>query len=450
MKPLSASSIWLTCWLLPLEQVLCGSAIEEIGRIYRHHHAVGSVSHGSTATFDDSSNDAFFSTAKALVFNAGADEIRVDLVRYKPLPYRQTTIPTDPLAGNTSISVNATTVQKWHSSYVTYTYSAYVIAIVATSACIFYMFWERGLLTCVAINCNVFALSVMSLLIRNIFVNNSFPYSQFVTASHAFVTGIVGFLVTYQRGKLRSVDLRTWCVGIFPVGCATALSLGFANLGLLYTNAHFYEMLGSSGFLITAAVGVAMGKPFHMELLLPMLAVTFGAVVLSFGEISFSMIGTIFILAGVFCRAAKAQMQSLLMSPSMNLMQLDPIELVTCTSCVTLTVMLSCSMATEGMQPWLHVCRPQLLAAIFLAAANAAVLNIASVFIIRSIGPVAQQCIGQFKGVLCCIGAVAAFGERITVQQALGYSIVICGIFWYNQQDLLLKVRKEEETELLK
>lgn len=320
----------------------------------------------------------------------------------------------------------------------------YVSSILAMSLGICWFFQGRGAATCLSIVCNVVALSTMSLLIRNIFVNARFQYPTFVTATHAFVTGLVGITTLICKNGVSAAfagfpDRQTWLRGIIPVGIATALSLGLANFGLWLTNAHFYEMLGSSGFLVTAAVGVMMGRPFELQLLPMMLSLTFGTMVLSFGEMNFSVIGALCILGATFCRAGKAQIQGLLMCPGSGLMQLDPIELVVCTSMVSLVIMLVWSAVAEGLAPWQRIMSLKVFFPVLLAALNASVLNIASIFVIRSLGPVAQQCVGQLKSVLCCVGAVAAFNEAISHQQAIGYTIVMASVFWYNHKDMEIK-----------
>ena len=129
---------------------------------------------------------------------------------------------------------------------------------------------------------------------------------------------------------------------------------------------------------------------------------------------SFSVIGAVCILSATFCRASKAQIQGILMSPTSGMKQLGPVELVTCMSLVSLAIMLVWSASVEGMQPWKQILSAKVFFAVLIAALNASVLNIASIFVIRSLGPVAQQCVGQLKSVLCCVGAVAAFHEVAT------------------------------------
>merc|ERR1719379_534417 len=103
--------------------------------------------------------------------------------------------------------------------------------------------------------------------------------------------------------------------------------------------------------------------------------------------------------------------------------QLDPIELTFWTATVCFAIMMVWSLAVEGLKPFVKVADLPTLLAVLITAAAATVLNIAALFVLKEVGPVAQQIVGNLKGVLACMAAVAAFGEQITAQQMIGYSI---------------------------
>lgn len=84
---------------------------------------------------------------------------------------------------------------------------------------------------------------------------------------------------------------------------------------------------------------------------------------------------------------------------------------------------------------------------VFLSMVTATIKGIASVAVVKEIGPVAQQIMGQLKGVLACMAAVTAFGEVITAQQAIGYGACISGILWYNTTENALKNKNEKGAE---
>merc|ERR1719498_1234276 len=113
---------------------------------------------------------------------------------------------------------------------------------------------------------------------------------------------------------------------------------------------------------------------------------------------------------------------------------------------------MSWSLIQEGLKPYDMILLPYLngqplltgpLIAVFISCANAVVLNISVMFVMKDIGPVAQQILGELKGALACLGAVAAFGEVISWQQIMGFAVALAAAHWYNETDM--EVRKEAE-----
>merc|ERR1719379_165871 len=304
----------------------------------------------------------------------------------------------------------------------------YGVSVIVLGVIVTAIYQDRGMGTVAKILTYIYALSSMSVLIRNVYVNHDFNFPQWVTASHFLATGMTGLVVLLFRrqteGKEITVPtLETFYRGIAPVGLTFAMSIGFANRGLMYTNTHFYEMIASTSMLVTAGVGVLMGKAFNMKLLPPLMVLTLGLCIVSFGEINFSLLGFACIGFGTIMRALKVQLQNILLSADSNMTVLDPIELTVWTSTVCFSIMMVWSLAVEGFQPFVQVTDLSTLAAVLVTAAAATVLNIAALFVLKDVGPVAQQIVGNLKGVLACMAAVAAFGEEITLQQMIGYSI---------------------------
>merc|ERR1719335_1374115 len=115
----------------------------------------------------------------------------------------------------------------------------------------------------------------------------------------------------------------------------------------------------------------------------------------------------------------------MIMGQGSGMTQLDPLEMVVASSLVIVAIMLTWSLLVEGARPWGQALDPTTLLALLLAAVNASVINVASLFLMKGAGPVAQQCFGILKSLLSCIGSVAAFGETISAQQIVGFAIVI-------------------------
>merc|ERR1719443_521789 len=320
----------------------------------------------------------------------------------------------------------------------------YGVSVIALGVIVTAIYQDRGMGTVAKILTYIYALSSMSVLIRNVYVNHDFNFPQWVTASHFLATGLTGLVVLLHRRATEGKEItvpspETFYKGIGPVALSFALSIGFANRGLMYTNTHFYEMIASTSMLVTAGVGILMGKGFNLKLLPPLVVLTLGLCVVSAGELQFSLLGFGCIFFGTIMRATKVQLQSVLLSADSNMTVLDPIELTVWTSTVCFSIMMVWSLVAEGFQPFVQIMDISTLLAVLITAAAATVLNIAALFVLKEVGPVAQQIVGNLKGVLACMAAVATFGEQITLQQGIGYSIVVCCTFWFNRTDAAIK-----------
>lgn len=326
---------------------------------------------------------------------------------------------------------------------------AYGISVIAVAALLIALYASRGMITVASILAYVGALSSMSVLIRNVYVNNDFKYPQFLTATHFVATAAVGGSVLLYRkvtqGKEVAVpDMDCWLKGLVPVAVAFVFSLGMANNGLLLTNAHFYEMIGSSTPLVTAGIALLIGRGFDLRLSLPLGAITIALFIVAFGEIKLTVLGLLACLGGVLGRGAKSTLQHSLMG---GMKSMDPVEVAVWTSLTCLVMMGAWSALTEGYAPCEKIFELNTFIAVLWTCAGASTLNIAALFVLRELGPVTQQVVGQLKGILAILGAVATFGETITMQQIIGYTLLIAGIAWYNKTDMDIKDQKKQELQ---
>lgn len=309
----------------------------------------------------------------------------------------------------------------------------------------------RGFMPCVAIVGYILSLCFMALAIRNVFVNHNFNYPQWMVVLHSLCTTTVGFTImktreNMGRKKIEYPSFTTWWKALIPLAATFALTLGLSNLGLLYANAHFYEIMGT--FNVHAIVGLQLllGKHVDYRTYAPVGVTSVGLIAVAFGEMKFSVLGLIFIVAGVVTRACKAQLQSVMLNPNHMTQHFDPVELVTYTGFVTFFVMLAWSAAAEGMSPWRDILDFGTIVAVLLTCVFATALNFCGMMALKELGPVAQQLVSQLKGVMVCIGGWVAFGEIITMQQILGYVVVIAGVVWYNQIDMLVKTEERQKV----
>jgi len=325
----------------------------------------------------------------------------------------------------------------------------YFSGLVIVLCLVCWMYKERGIWVTVSVVCYLFSLSSMTLSIRNVYVNCDFEYPQFLTATHLFFTGLVGLCILkyQQQSGGDPISVPRWDVfakGIFPVSVTLTFSIGSANLGLLYTNAHFYEMVGATTALVTAGVGTVFGKKFNFQLLPPLLAVTGGLMICALGEVAFSSVGFAFCVTAVTCRAVKAIIQHQLMAGDLG-SQIKPMQLVVWVSWPSFGIMAVWSLYSEGLHPFVQVVENfSTVGAVALTIVNACVLNTAAMYALHNLGPVSQQLAGCLKGVLSIFGSVALFGEHVTIQQIVGYSFIVCGVAWYNRKENQIKQLKKD------
>merc|ERR1719388_469408 len=93
--------------------------------------------------------------------------------------------------------------------------------------------------------------------------------------------------------------------------------------------------------------------PRMLNFMLPLLAATVGLGAVAFGEMKFNILGAVFVIGGVVVRAAKVQLQSMLMAPNQMTQHFDAVELTFWTAVLTFGIMFSWSLASEGKAPYL-------------------------------------------------------------------------------------------------
>jgi len=355
--------------------------------------------------------------------------------------------------GPSDFKVDVTRQNTHTQSFVQVVYvGVMVICCVAVAS----LYLNRGVVTVISVIGYLFCLSSMSVLIRNIYVNHNFGYPQFVTSCHGLLTTIVAYaLLAHKEAttgqKITVPTMATLMKGLTPVAAAFALSLGAGNLALLYSNAHFYEMLSATSLLATAGMGVVMGRSVSPKLYPPLMLITLAVMIVCFGELTCTLVGIVFTVASIIFRALKAQVSSILMCKGEGGMTqtFEPLELTLWTAIQTFIMMLVWSLVAEGLAPWKAALDLGVIWSVGLSAVAAAMLNISALFVMKELGPVGQQIIGNLKGILACVGAVACFGEAISAQQIVGYGLVIVGAYWYNKTDTqVLEEEKAEKTKL--
>jgi len=329
--------------------------------------------------------------------------------------------------------------------------TAFFITCICMIGLVVVIFRNRGFFTCFAVVVYLAALSSMSLVLKNVFVDQDFDFPLWITSWHFFCTFVCASVILARRASItRAPMIRlqtdTFIRGVVPMALCFSLSTGLSNEGLSFSNVHFYEMVDTAAPLVTALITVLMGTPFDKRLLWPLGLVTAALVCCWSGEAQFSWIAFAFLLVGTILRALKGVLNQLYLTEfaASPTQVLDPVELVMYTSLISFGIMASWSLALDGTEPFQQIWRQQALfpssrIAFAMSAVVATIINFAGIFIIRDMGAIVQQLTGNLKGGLSVLGSVAVRGEVISIRQAFGFGVLICGIAWYNSLDMKLK-----------
>jgi drug/metabolite transporter (DMT)-like permease len=326
-----------------------------------------------------------------------------------------------------------------------------VLCFVATLIVV--IFWRQGWKTMLPVMMYIGALSTMTIQLREIFAVQEFNFPRFVTATHfvgaATVTGIVLAVERYLGKKVTVINAPTFLRGVLPAAICFTLSLGMANLGIAYTNAHFYEMVEGGTVLITAAILFLSGKPTPLILVSILMVTIMGQSLCWTGELNFSMIGFVLLVLSAVCRSTKGVLNQLLMSFDGTMQPLRPIELTFYNSITCVFLMGPYALISEGRAPFHRLATSEfdVLRSLLLTVFTACVIQVSGATVIQSIGAVAAQLTGSIKGFLSVLGAWATLGEVITSKQWVGYMIVITSIAAYNRVDSMLKDAANKKNE---
>lgn len=267
-----------------------------------------------------------------------------------------------------------------------------------------------------------------------------YNFPKFISAVHLGITSVVAFSVLLYRrqtlGKpLALPDGSEMLFGILPIALAFGLSIAFDNTALLFVSASFAEVLSASTPAASAYMTYVMGMPFPLQLLKPILIVVLGCVISVQGEMNFSCIGCALLLLAVFCRSFKSVLQQKFMTSTAP-DKFDPVTLTAWTCCFASALVGMYSFLREGYEP-IHALANApdmfaLIAAVLFSCLIASMLNISGLFLVKGLGAVGMQIVGQVKAFLVVIGGLTLLKESFTCVQIFGFSLALVGVFWYS------------------
>lgn len=359
----------------------------------------------------------------------------------------------EPVAASSAAQTEASEVPEVdleHSRAIVWVYSGCVGAMTAGVLC---LYGSRGVGVVLRIMVYLLALSAMTISVKSVYINHDFDFPKFISCIHfACCAVLCGSILGWQRwveGRPVIVPKASQVTfAIMPIALAFAASIGANNLALSYSGAGFVEMVGGCTPLCTVLLTVMTGHSFEQGLTWPVVLVCFGITLCATGELAFSSAGFMLATFAALSRAVRSTMQHALLDADGTPQRvMEPAELLAWMSVPSTAVMLAWSLATEGSAPYRRFAGSdsvQLTLAVGLTCANACVLNISNLFVIRDLGAVGAQLASQLKGVLTVLGGVALLGESVGPVQICGFGVVLFGVFWYNRVEAAARLERKK------
>jgi drug/metabolite transporter (DMT)-like permease len=321
---------------------------------------------------------------------------------------------------------------------------AYTISVSAMVLIVVALYWQKGTAVVSRILAYLFALSTITLTIKNVYVNYGFKYPRFLSSVHLLLSGVVAFSVMLYRqhrdGRPIKIPLQkdfVWT--IVPIAAILSCSIVVNNMALSYMGAGLVEMVSGCSPAFVFGIASAKSQSVNLKLLWPVLVVCLGTAMCAEGELRFSLIGMSLAMAATFLRAMKSTMQHSLMNEESRM---DPVDLLAWLSIPSVLIMQTWSIATEGTRPYGSLYESasfSFYSSLTFSCINAAILNFSMLFVVRDLGAIGVTIVAQLKGILIILGGMAMLGEQVGILQCLGYATTVMGVFWFNSAEKMEK-----------
>ncbi|KKA29703.1 hypothetical protein TD95_004169 [Thielaviopsis punctulata] len=224
---------------------------------------------------------------------------------------------------------------------------------------------------------------------------------------------------------------RIYLRAVVPIGVCYCGSLVFSNMVYMYLSVAYIQMLKSAAPCAVLFIGYVWGVQHPtLKTWLNVLVITIGVAITSAGEMQFSMTGFIYQVLGIIFEGVRLTMIQVLLSG--DDFKMDP--LVSLYYFAPVCAVMNCLVAlfTEVPTFKMEDLWATGLSVLFLNAAVASMLNIASVFLIGKTSSLVLTLAGILKAILLVIVSVIIWGTPITMMQFLGYSIALGGLTVYS------------------
>ncbi|KAG5928646.1 hypothetical protein E4U42_000252 [Claviceps africana] len=305
----------------------------------------------------------------------------------------------------------------------------------------------------------------------------NFAFPLFTTSTHMLVQFILSALVLTFVPSLRPkaahnpdggrarhdaeptgsiMSKMFYFTRIAPCGVATSLDVGLGNTSLKFISLTFYTMCKSSSlaFVLLFAFIFRLETP-TWRLVAIITVMTFGVILMVFGEIEFKLGGFVLVISAAFFSGLRWSLTQILLlrNPATS----NPFSSILFLSPVMFVLLLALAIPVEGLGPlweglkllvatWGPIWTPLFL----LFPGCMAFLMIASEFaLLQRTSVVTLSIAGIFKEVVTISAASLVFHDKLTSINFIGLATTIAAIAAYNYVKIT-KMRQEAQDEVHK
>mmetsp|Transcript_154888 Transcript_154888/g.496305 ORF Transcript_154888/g.496305 Transcript_154888/m.496305 type:complete len:449 (+) Transcript_154888:130-1476(+) len=279
---------------------------------------------------------------------------------------------------------------------------------------------------------------LLMLLNKDIMQGAGFPYpltlSSIGLGSSALIThlGVRLGLVSISESSLEIVRGRKWFLVALPIGVAKAITLAAGNAAYLYLGLGFIQMLKAFTPALVVAVLKLFGlsSPSKMALLCIALLIS-GALLEVKGELNPSLLGMAFMFTSECCEALNLVMtqkllQNLKFTVSEGLYVLAPPGFISLT---LLAAAFEWPSMVENLAYRVVLDNPLKFAG---AGILGFVVNFVGFLVVQATSSLTSKMLNSVRGMALVVVGVVFYGEVVSSQEAVGYSISMLGFAGYN------------------
>ncbi|CAL1127907.1 unnamed protein product [Cladocopium goreaui] len=276
-------------------------------------------------------------------------------------------------------------------------------------------------------------------------------YPGLLTTLHFSCVVVAVSVYWTWRGEPRkifpwSIPLLRWVKTVVPVAISQPISVVFNNKAMVYAGAGVCAVIGTLSPVCTAVISSCCGRRLTVLSWGGVIIAFFGALVISWGEVSSvgeakhkSRIieGLIYAFASLSGRCAKIVILDYMMAPLAYARGLDaeeePLSVIhvlglTYPWGAVLSLAYALTWGGESPQKAWEQLTPELCGYIALSCSFALALNFLGTFALHDLGASAQQIVGKLNTICLASISVAFLGEHLPVMVVLGSALVLGGV----------------------